>query len=76
MIRSFEGSIIERVDKGGNSIAAAEELCLVPGQYNLIRTSTASSGQFFLLLLCCDGAGRFLRSVEGKYSITHFLLHS
>ena len=62
MIRSFDGSIIERIDKGENSIAAAEELCLVPGQYNRIGPSTARSGDNFFLL-CDDGAGRFLRSV-------------
>ena len=58
MIRSFEGSIIERVDKGENSIAAAAELCLVPGQYNLIRTSTARSDIFFIYYLLCGGGGR------------------
>lgn len=63
MIRSFDGSIIERIDKGENSIAAAEELCLVPGQYNRIGPSTARSGQFFFITVCDDGAGRFLRSV-------------
>ena len=47
MIRSFEEALLDVIDKGANSIAAAEELCLVPGQYNLIRTSTASSRPFF-----------------------------
>ena len=50
MIRSFDGSIIERIDKGENSVAAAEELCLVPGQYNRIGPSTARSGQFFFIM--------------------------
>ena len=59
MIRSFDGSIIERIDKGENSIAAAEELCLCPDSTTESDLRLLGLDNFFLL--CDDGAGRFLR---------------
>ena len=60
MIRSFDGSIIERIDKGENSIAAAEELCLVARTVQPNRNFDLGLDNFFYYYDVVMGQVNFL----------------